>query len=423
MSEEEFILRRSAFLETCHEETKRIHESIIDPRASNGALNPAGLGEAAGFSMGPNLAWGQSTIAFAGCERYFRARDGGEGYQGSAEYGVVRTAESALVCRKLSELHGGAGAIFLSSGLAALSAVFLTFPEDRGSVILLPESCYYPTGRLLREGLKLDVRLYPSDANGEALEKILWDLKKEGRKPGLVFIEAPGTHTFEIPEIDEIVAVAKKHGLKTVMDNTWSSHVRFRPLEHGIDIAVQATTKYETGYGDTPSGAVIASSEEDYQRLSYTARIYGVGAVDLPTCRRLLGRIESAKERMDRHYAAALKVIDWFQKQDFTAQILCPFVETSPFYKRYLKYFGGGNGMFSVILNEKYNEGTAHDFVDVCPLPLVGESWAGHVTLMLPVRPLRNFTPLPKGPKIRISIGLEYPEDIIRSFSTASQLL
>lgn len=416
------IAARKIFLDTCTPGTQAIHRPIVDPRAVQGCVNPDGLGDAAKFSMGPGLAWGQSTIAYIDPEEFRVVDEGGEGYGGGAEYGIVRTADAAAVNRRMASLHGGAGAVFLPSGLAAVGAVFMTFPQDRGQVVLVPESTYFPTLRLLKK-LGLDARPYPSNADGAALESILAALEAEGKKAGVLFLEAPGSHTFDIPDIDALVAIAKRRAIKTAIDNTWGSHVRFRPISHGIDVVIQATTKYEGGYGDTPSGAIIAAAPEDHDALAYTAKVMGMGTVDLPVCRRLLGRIDSAAARMDLQNAAALKIVDWFRRQDFTQEILCPFIETSPDYERFRTYFKKGNGLFTVAFKKTVSAAGVREFLAACPLLFTGQSWGGHVTLALPVHPRRHFTPVPDGEMVRFSVGLEDPGDLLRAFEAAAPAL
>lgn len=108
------------------------------------------------------------------------------------------------------------------------------------------------------------------------------------------------------------------------MDNIWASHARFRPIEHGIDVAIQATTKYEAGYGDTPSGVIVAGGERDLAALRRHSRISGNGAVSPPTCMRLFYRMDTLEARLDRHAATAERLMRSFEARPFVADILSP---------------------------------------------------------------------------------------------------
>ncbi len=416
------LRRRSAFLKECGSQTRAIHLPLLDLRKTKGFLNPTGLGDVENVAGIP----GQSTVAFESCLAFEQA-DRGHSLYGGAEYGIVNTAESAAVCKKFAQLHGGAGAILLPSGLSALSTTFLTFLSGEAPTILIPDNRYYPAERALNAFARFNPNLriyhYRSRADGEEIQRRINQAKRIGRSVGLIYLEAPGSHTFEIPDIREITAVAKQNGILTVMDNTWASHVRCKPLEHGVNLVVQATTKYEAGYADTPSGVVIADKDKNYQALAAMARALGVGAVCPQTCQRLLARVDLTKERLDRHYQSALQVIRWFQQQRFTQEVFCPFLPTSPDYQRFQKYFKKGNGLFTVVFDKSVTAEKLRRLLDDLLLVRIGEGWAGHVSLALKVEPARTLAELPPGQKVRFSIGLEDPEDLIRDLTQAAKSL
>ncbi|SFU34069.1 cystathionine beta-lyase [Methylobacterium sp. 174MFSha1.1] len=409
--------RRAAFLAGCRPATRRIHAPIVDLAASRGHLNPRGLGRARAFSDLGSL--GQSSVGFDSLGDYEQADAAGRAAYGGAEYGVVLSPEAEAVCAKFAALHGGGGAIVCASGLAAIA---ITLDAFAPKAVLIPDALYFPAWRYLSETGRAALLTYPAGASGEEIGALI---REAGRRfaptDTMVYLEAPASGTFEIPDIAGIVAEARRAGIRTVMDNTWASHVRFRPLDHGIDLAIQATTKYEGGYGDTPSGIVVARDEGDLARLRRQLRISGHGAVSPQTCTRLLHRVDSAHERLDRHAATAAGLMRWFESRPFTAEILSPIREDSPYHARFRQYFDAGNSLFTIAFDPGLSAERVHAFVDALLLFRVAESWGGHVSLVLPVHPRRAPESLPKGVMFRFNAGLEEAEDLVEDLDQASR--
>ncbi len=410
---------RQAFIAGCSPKTQLLHNPVADPYVVCGHPNPAGLGEAGRFSqMG---SWGQSSVLFPMLETYRTADKCGRAPYGGAEYGVPQTPEADAVCRKIAALHKGHGAVICPSGLAAIAATIDAFSPR---AVLIPDNVYGPMLRFLnRRGIK-QIR-YPAGASADEFRSVLLKARDEYslREDLLVYIEAPGSGTFEIPDIDGIIAVAQTAKLRTVMDNTWASHIRFQPLKHGIDIVVQATTKYEGGYGDTPSGAVIAKHPQDLQIIADELRATGNGAVAPTTCSRLYHRIDSTEERLNQHADTAQQLIEWFLQQPFVTDVLSPTLATSPYYERFQRYFGKGNSLFSVVFRPDLPAQQVEVFIDALNLFWVAESWGGHLSLVLPVHAKREVTPLPAGYILRFHAGLEDYQDLLRDLNQAAGCL
>ncbi len=421
------IQLRKEFLTACSLDTQAIHEPILDTNLVQGRLNPAGLGNAIKFSGIPG---GQSVVVFDKIEDYKKASKNGRSPYSGAEYGVVQTPEAARVCAQFAQLHGGNGAVILPSGLSAIKTVldtFLKVPNGRQPAILIPDNRYSPTERALNEMKKfmpgLYIGRYPGNATGAEVDALIRSAKQDNGGIDLLYLEAPGSQTFEIPELHEIVKVAQSHGIRIAMDNTWATHARFKPLIHGIDVAIQATTKYEGGYGDTPSGVVIARTVDDFEALAWTVRVSGTGAVSPETCNRLFGRVASTTERMDHHYKSAKKIIEWMKRQDFTSQVLCPYIPSSPDHVRFKDVFNKGNGLFSLVFRDDIPKQQIGQFLDSLNLFRIGESWGAHVSLVLPAKPERSLSQLPAGKMVRFSVGLEDPDDLIRDLNEAAPQL
>jgi cystathionine beta-lyase len=409
--------RRGAFLAGCRPATRRIHAPIVDLAGSRGHLNPRGLGHARAFSDLGSL--GQSSVGFDSLGDYEQADAAGRAAYGGGEYGVVLSPEADAVCAKFAQAHGGAGAIVCASGLAAIA---ITLDAFAPKAVLVPDALYFPAWRYLSETGRAELFTYPAGASGEEVGALIAEAgRRFAPADTMVYLEAPASGTFEIPDIAGIVEQATRAGLRTVMDNTWASHVRFRPLDHGIDLAIQATTKYEGGYGDTPSGIVVARDEADIARLRRQLRISGHGAVSPQTCSRLFHRVDSAKERLDRHAATAAALMRWFEDQPLTTEILSPAREGSPYHARFRQYFGAGNSLFTVAFEEAIPAGRVHAFVDALLLFRVAESWGGHVSLVLPVHPRRAPGSLPRGAMFRFNTGLEEADDLIADLAQATR--
>lgn len=250
-------LRRS-FLEVCSQQTREIQEPIANPYATIGHPNPAGLGRAAETSRVGS--WGQSSVLFMDLESYLYADATGKSPYGGAEYGITQTPEAAAVCAKIAALHHGFGAIICPSGLSAITTTIEAFSPK---VVLIPDNVYAPLVRFLTRR-NIQIVRYPAGVSALEFEDYFWRAQKGVSRSCdlLTYIEAPGSGSFEIPDIDGIVNISRRQGARTVMDNTWASHVRFKPLDHGVDIVIQATTKKvnHVVYSGAPIKAEVAGA-------------------------------------------------------------------------------------------------------------------------------------------------------------------
>jgi len=432
------------FLAASAETTQLIHNPIIDPYAVMGLPNPSGLGRAREYSfVSPGLNQGaQSTIFFEDLGKYHEADGKGQApyflaadinrtssYNGAAEYGAVRTAVVGAVCSKISDLHGGIGAVMVPSGLSAIVTTMLAFSPRS---IAVPEGVYFPLRRFLedvnneriaQDRKPINIFYYEPNSSKDKFEAHLENAKFKGDHVDMVYIEAPVSGTFEIPDINGIIQSAKARNIRTIMDNTWASHVRFKPIKLGIDIVIQAVTKYEGGYGDTTAGIIIASKLADLAKLASKTRFYGIGAIASETCNRLYHRLDSTEARINQHHENAMQLMDWFEGQEFVADILSPALTSSPYYERCKEYFNGkGNGLFTIRFNKSIRQEQVNIFIDALKLFKVGESWGGHVSLVLPVSRQNRTTPLPDGVMFRFHAGLEDANDLIRDLMQAAKI-
>lgn len=413
---------RKNFIAGCTAQTQELHNPIINLSKVDGALNPSGLGNAEELSnKSTYTAFGQSTVAFESQSEFNDASNTGiaKNHGGAAEYGIVRHAAGQAVAEKFTKLYDGAGAVIYPSGITAITNFLLAFPEDDDEVILLPEGCYYPTTRALEKGLKKNYVTYPSDADEDTIRAIFKEIIAAGKKPGLLYMEAPDSNTFIIPEIEGLVKVAKEFNTPRAIDNTYANHVGFEPFKWDIDIAIEAATKYSSGWADTAFGVIVSRTPELHEKVAYMARVMGAGAVDPKSCNRLYHRVDDTKNRMQAQQKTAEKLCGWFNEQAFVKDVMAPYLPESPQHERFKKYFKIGNGLFTVVFNENVTPEQVEQFLDSSPLTLTGESWGGHITLHNQTTPARPSTHIPSGEKVRFSSGLEDAKDIVRSLELA----
>lgn len=429
----EKIERRRRALRLSTGATRRIQAPIADPYMTRGHPNPSGLGgrkinwwdvrhlfrEARNIFHRSPLA--QSSVLFMNTAAYRHAAAGRKAPYGGAEYAVPLSPDADAVSKKIAGLYGVHGAAICPSGLSAITTTFAAYSPQ---CILLPDNVYFPVERFLKEKFpQVAVITYPADASVESFAQSLAAAEKTAKyavDKTMVYIEAPCSGTFEIPDLEGIAKTAKQKGIRTVMDNTWGSFVRCNPFIWGVDLVVEATTKYAGGYGDTPSGVIVAVKEEDHAKIMRELRVTGNGAVPAALCRQLNFRVDSAPSRMDRHFSTALQLMDWFSRQDFVAKVINPASEESRHRDRFIKYFGRGNGLFSVVFKEDISLSQIDAFNDALNFFHVGESWGGHVSLVLPVKTRHRLMDQPQGAIYRYHAGLEDPQDLLRDLDQAA---
>lgn len=323
-------------------------------------------------------------------------------------YGRVNNPLSHAFEEVLAELEGGYHAITSSSGLAAVTTALLAFVKA-GDHVLIVDSCYPPTRFFANKRLRalgVEVEYYdPMIGAGIA------DLIRENT--AVIYLESPGSATFEVQDVPAIAKVAQEKGVVTIMDNTYSAGILFRPLEHGVNISVQSAAKYLGGHSDVNLGVAVADTEEHYKRLKDAAVDLGVcaGAEDLYLSMRGLRtlemRIKYAGENM-------LPVLAWFKGRKEVQRLYCPVLEDSPGHDVWKRDFSGHNGVFSVLFDPKYDRKAIARFVDSLELFPVGSSWGGYESLIQPQDMNAYRLKWTKnGVFLRFQIGNEDPADLI----------
>ena len=334
---------------------------------------------------------------------------------GGWTYGRHGTATHEALRQCLAEIEGAEHCVLLPSGLMACIVPFLAHAEAGGHV-LVSDTVYGPTRRfvdrmLSRWGCEAT---YFQPGIGAGITALMQPNTK------LVFVESPGSMTFEIEDAPAIAAAARAAGVVSVMDNTWAAGVFHKPLDLGFDLSVQANTKYVSGGADILNGAIHLNDDTLLARLKDTVADIGsnVSADDAFT---VLRGARSLQLRMERHQVAALHVALWLEKHAKVTRVLHPALESDPNHAIWKRDFTGSSGLFSIVL-EPLPTAKVHAFLDALNLFGLGFSYGGFESLAIHCDPqLKRTTHKPElsGPLIRLSIGLEDPEDLIDDLEQA----
>ena len=324
-------------------------------------------------------------------------------------YGRVGTPTVDAFERALSELEGGYRAVATSSGLAAVTLALTAFLKA-GDHLLMTDSAYRPTRLFCDTVLSrfgVETTYYdPLAAEGVA------GLMRENTK--VVYVESPGSLTFEVQDVPAVTQVAKAAGATVLMDNTWATPLLFRPLQHGVDVSIQAATKYVVGHADASLGAIICADESGFRKVKRCAAIFGNTAGAEEVYFGLRG-LRTMGIRLQRHQENAIAVASWLQQRPEVDRVLYPALPDNPGHALWQRDFSGASGLMGVVLAGGSKQAVSA-MLDGMELFAMGASWGGFESLILPTYPskLRTATrwQAPE-PCLRLHVGLEDPADLI----------
>jgi cystathionine beta-lyase len=326
-------------------------------------------------------------------------------------YGLHGTPTTFTLEARIATLEGGNECLLVPSGLAAVTLVGMALLSS-GDEVLIPANVYGPNREFARHELArwgITHRLYdPMDA--AAFAALI------GPQTKLVWLEAPGSVTMEFPDLAALAAAAKARGVTTALDNTWGAGLALRGFDHGVDVVVQALTKYPSGGGDVLMGSVVTRDAALHEQLKLTHMRIGTGvaANDAELVLRSLATLAiryAEQDRVGRELAAFLGTC----KE--VSGVLHPAFEGAPGHDNWRRHCTAAAGLFSVMLDERYTPAQVDAFVDGLKLFRIGYSWAGPQSLVVPydVQSMRgdlSKTPHLRGHLVRFSVGLEALEDL-----------
>ncbi|MBN8810507.1 MULTISPECIES: cystathionine beta-lyase [unclassified Sphingomonas] len=324
-------------------------------------------------------------------------------------YGRRGTPTQWSLADALTELEPGAEATLLyPSGVAAIASTLLALLSP-GDHLLLPDSSYDPTrnfanGLLRRMGVETS---YYDPLIGEGIAALC------RANTRVIFLESPGSLTFEVQDVPAIVAAARDRGIATVLDNTWATPLLFPAIARGIDYTILAATKYVVGHSDVMLGSVTAAQGR-YAALRDAS--YQLGQTASPDDAWLGARgLRTMAIRLEQHGRAALRIAEWLKTRPEVARVLHPALPDCPGHALFQRDFKGASGLFSFVLAGGGEKARAA-LIDGLEHFGIGYSWGGYESLALPVDPQRFRTATEwkaEGPVVRLQIGLEDPDDLI----------
>ncbi len=324
-------------------------------------------------------------------------------------YGLYGTPTTLELAAKICELEKGYRTIIMPGGQGAIALISLALLKS-GDHILIPESVYTPNRKLAYHVLRrfgVEASFYPPDAGAS-----IKDLLRENTR--LVWCESPGSITMEVQDVPAIVSAAHARGVLVALDNTWSAGVYFDAFAHGVDITMQALTKYVGGHSDLLLGSVTVKEKSFYQQLGATHQLLGCAASP-DDCSLALRGMRTMAVRLRHIEASALQIARWLASRPEIERVLYPALESSPGHEFWKRDFTGSAGVFSIVFKPETTKAQVLQFVDGLELFEIGYSWGG-VTSLAVAYDFHGTKGRPNyGHRIvRLNIGLEDTEDLIK---------
>lgn len=333
-------------------------------------------------------------------------------------YGLHGTPTTFELEARIAEIEGGKDCILAPSGLAAIALVNFACLKT-GDDVLLPDNVYYPNRSLIDwigRDYGITVRYYDPLIGAGIDDLILPNTR-------LIWAETPGSVSFEVPDIPAIARIAHKHRALLALDNTWSAGLAFPAFAHGVDIVMQALTKYHSGGSDVLMGALVTRDDSIARRLSMTHMRMGYG-VSGDDAYLILRSLPTLKLRFDAHDRAARMVANYLLTRPEVVSVLHPAFPDCPGHEIWQRDFSGAGGIFSVILDPAYSIRQVDAFIEAMQLFKIGFSWGGAHSLCIPyqMKGIRQDWSH-QGQLVRFNIGLEDVQDLIADIEQAFQYL
>ncbi len=345
-----------------------------------------------------------STVLFNNYEDMCLA---GKGQYEGITYGTDRFPVQRCLEEALRELENGFITRVFPSGIAAIQNSFYAFTKS-GDHVLVVDNAYGPGVRFCKKILtrfNIETTLIPPSV-GEDIEQYI--------KPNTVMIllESPGSNTFEIQDIPAITAVARKRNIITALDNTWATPLYLKPFELGVDISIQAVSKYISGYSDVLMGAVTVN-EKYGQMLSDYCSVAELYTPD-SDCYLALRGLKTFPTRLKQHERSALQVATRLNEHDKIDTVIHPALPNHPEHHLWKRDFSGSSGLFAFTFKTDYSSEELAQFINSLDLFGLGYSWGGYKSLLTAARQRRSTPSIYAGKTIiRLNIGLEDPEDLV----------
>jgi cystathionine beta-lyase len=349
-----------------------------------------------------------STVLFDSYEDLQLANSGK--YDGIT-YGTDRLPTQRAFEEALKNVENGYLSRAFQSGISAITNTLLAYTGS-GDHILVCQNVYGPTAYFCQKILtkfNINVTFVPPAVGTEIDEYI----EKNTR---LIFLESPGSNTFEIQDIPAITELAQSKGIITVLDNTWSTPLYLKPFELGIDISIQSVTKYIAGHSDVLLGAVTVNKKcsevfaEYYKVMEIFASPHD--------CYLALRGLKTLPVRLKQHEASALQIARWLEKVDLVDRVIHPALPGHPQHRIWQRDFSGSSGLFAFTFKEDYSNEKLASFVNSLDFFGIGYSWGGFKSLITAGKFSRSPESEYDGKTmVRLNIGLEDAEDLMQDLA------
>jgi len=327
-------------------------------------------------------------------------------------YGLFGTPTTLELAARIAELEDGKHCFITPGGQAAIALIHLAF-LGAGEHVLIPHSIYGPNRDLASRMLTrygVEVEFY-DPLIGAGIAQLIRPRTR------LVWCESPGSITMEVQDVPAIARAARERGVVSALDNTYAAGVHFDAFKHGVDVTMQALTKYVGGHSDLLLGSVTVRDHEHFQRLGDAHQLLGMGASP-DDCSLALRGLQTLAVRLGQLEHNCLSVASWFSRQPEIATVLHPALPSCPGHDLWQRDFTGSSSIFSVVFEPRVAKRTVIAFIDALRLFKLGFSWGGVTSLVMrydaPKRILGGQPQL-----VRFNVGLEDARDLIDDLAQA----
>ena len=376
--------------------TKLIHSDAKIPEGYRSLASPTFRGSTTVFPLASavNDTWDQWKVGYT--------------------YGLYGTPTVLELAARICELESGTRTILTPGGQAGISLINFALLQS-GDHILVPASIYYPNRKLAtrllsRFGIATD--FYDPEI-GAGIASLI---QKNTR---LIWCESPGSITMEVQDLPAIVTAAHRQNVRVVLDNTWSAGILLDAFAHGVDVTLQAVTKYIGGHSDLLLGSITVRDDALYQRIGAAQQVIGC-AVSPDDCSLALRGLQTLAVRLSAIESSALSIARWLNSRPEVELVLHPALPSCPGHELWKRDFLGSSGVFSIVFRPGPTQQQVHAFVDALKLFQVGYSWGGVASLAVAY----NIGRIPGRPPyehriVRLNIGLESTDDLIADLEQA----
>ncbi len=325
-------------------------------------------------------------------------------------YGVMGSPTHFALENVIAEIEGGSRCQIVSSGLAAVTTPLLAFLSS-GDHLLMPDSVYGPARSfcdVMLKRLGIETTFYHPEIDEAGIAKLFRPSTR------VLYAESPGSHTFEVQDVPMLAGIAHARGAKLLMDNTWGIHY-FQPFRHGVDVSIQALTKYVVGHSDVLLGSVTTNSDADWEKLRGTTLALGQYASP-DDCWLALRGVRTMAVRLEKQMQSGIAVAEWFRSRPEVREVLHPALPGARGHELWKRDFTGACSLFGVVFKPEFSIDATHAMVESLSLFGIGASWGGFESLALPTTGFVTRTAGSGefgGPMCRFHIGLEEPRDLI----------